>query len=68
MTPHDLLRAIRDNTFTAEDFSDSTVQAAIKDGLVEWDRDRLALTTQGEAELRDYERGEYDGPDRLEDV
>lgn len=67
MTPYDLLRAIARNTFTAEDFSDSTVQRAIKDGLVEWDRDRLALTTQGEAELRDFDKPE-DPRDRLEDV
>lgn len=62
-----LLRSIALNTFSAEDHSDHAVQRAIVDGLVEWDRNRLVLTTQGEAELAEYERAE-DPRDRLEDV
>lgn len=62
-----LLRSIATGTFSPEDHSDHAVQRAIVDGLVEWDAGRLTLTTQGEAELADYERAE-DPRDRLEDV
>lgn len=56
MSPH-LLRAIRDGEFRAEDFSDSTVHEAIRDGLIEWSarRNTFELTTQGEAELEDFD-------------
>lgn len=65
---HHILRAIRDGEFNVEDFSDATIQEAIRDGLIEftkterepwesypaWDG-RFELTTQGEAEIHDDE-------------
>lgn len=61
MTLH-LLRAIRSGEYRAEDFSDSTVQEAIRDGLIEWSarRNTFELTTQGEAELEDFDRERED--------